>query len=311
MATALDALLCEASVTRAAKKLGVTQSAASHRLKQLREALGDALLVPGKGGLVPTARGQVIAGPLRKALADLAAALETGRLFEPRTSARTFALAFRDYGEFVILRHLLALVAAGAPSASLVVQAPNPGFQAALTVGALDMYVGVPGPTAAGLRQKVVMREPFVVVARQGHPYFARKPTLERYLSGSHIVVAPEGMRGTRIDSLLASRGLSRRIALRVPSFVSSPFLAAHTDLLLTVPLGLAASAAQHVPLQWAPLPSELTLEPSNVVMVWHERVQQDAGHRWLRGRVVEAVAQAKREMKARQPGSAAHRLSP
>lgn len=87
-----------------------------------------------------------------------------------------------------------------------------------------------------------------------------------------------------------------------MPTFVSSPFLVARTDLLLTVPLGLAAEAGRHVKLTWAPLPAELTVEHRQVIMVWHERVEQDAGHRWLRALVVEAVEKIKLEMKTPRP---------
>jgi len=305
LAVVLDALLSEANVTRAAKKLGVTQSAASHRLRQLRETLGDALLVPGEGGLVRTARAQAIAGPLQRALADLAAAMQAGRPFDPRASSRTFKLAFRDYGEFVVLGQLLGLLAERAPAASIVVQTPDRSWGSGLAAGELDLYIGIPGPAAAGLRQKLLMREPFVVVARQGHPGFGRRLSLEQYLAYSHIVVAPEGTRSTQTDRLLAERNLSRRIALRVPSFVSSPFLVARTDLLLTVPLGLAATAARHVKLQWVPLPTELAIEPTSAVMVWHDRVEQDTGHRWLRALVLDAVAALKRELKPSRASAA------
>jgi len=288
MLVALDVLLAEQNVTRAARRLGVTQSAASHRLRQLREALGDPLLVPGAGGLVPTARAQAIAGPLRRALADLSSAVQAGRPFEPATATRTFTLSCRDYGEFTVVGHLFDAVVARAPGVALAVLPPDPRGPEQLAAGTLDLHVGIPIPAMAGLRQRTILREPYVVVARQGHPAFVRKMTLARYLAHPHLIISPGGRGPTPIDGLLAQQGKQRHVALRVTSFVSAPFLVARTDLLLTAPLGLAVEASRHVPLVWAPVP--LVVPPSEVVMVWHERAEHDAGHAWLRALLVETV---------------------
>src|SRR5688572_33459011 len=89
---ALDVLLAERSVTRAAQRLGVTQSAVSHKLRALREQLGDPLLVASSRGLVPTDRALAIAGPLRRALLDLTASAARGAAFDPARAERTFTL---------------------------------------------------------------------------------------------------------------------------------------------------------------------------------------------------------------------------
>ncbi|HJK89572.1 MAG TPA: LysR family transcriptional regulator, partial [Polyangiaceae bacterium LLY-WYZ-15_(1-7)] len=92
----LDALLEERSVTRAAARLGVTQSAVSHALRQLREQLGDRLFVRARGAMAPTPRALALAGPLRQGLRALQQALEDAPEFDPARSRRRFVLATTD-----------------------------------------------------------------------------------------------------------------------------------------------------------------------------------------------------------------------
>src|SRR4051812_48254949 len=103
----LDALAEERNVTRAARRVGLTQSAASNALAQLRLLLRDPLFVRARRGVVPTERALALAGPVRQALQLLETALEGSQGFDARTARRTFVLAASDYAEYVVLPPLL------------------------------------------------------------------------------------------------------------------------------------------------------------------------------------------------------------
>lgn len=285
---ALDALLATRSVTVAAKRLGVTQSAMSHTLKRLRSSFDDPLLVPGRSGLLPTARATELAGPLRRALEALGTALAPTEPFVPALSARTFVVATVDYGEIRALPLALARLRAEAPGIRLVIERPRPDLAARLESGAVDLAVGATLPTLAGLRRASLEKEGFVVLARAGHPRFPRKLTLASYAALPHLLIAPHGAPGGPVDDALAARGLTRDVVLRIPQFTSAPFLVASSDLVLTAPMGLAVWARDFLSLQERPLP--LRLPAVAAQMTWHERSHTDPAHVWFR-RLVQGIA--------------------
>ncbi len=114
----LDALLRERHVTRAAQRLGRSQSTISHALGRLREIFEDPLLVPGRGGMVATARAQALEVPLGQALGQVRALFEVEADFEPATTRRTFVLECPDLLG-LLLPELLAWMSVQAPNARL------------------------------------------------------------------------------------------------------------------------------------------------------------------------------------------------
>lgn len=286
---ALDALLESRSVSAAAARLGVTQSAMSHTLAHLRERFDDPLLVRSGRSLVPTARAAEIAPRLRSALRELAAAVEVGPGFDPARDTRTFHLAATDLVELVLLPRLLPRVAAAAPGVDLLLRAPA-GAAEAVLAGDLDLAVvllrGDRAP--AGLRVRALFRERFVCLMRRGHP-LAGRLGLEAYVGARHALIAPSGARGGIVDTLLEARGLARRTAVVLPSFLVVPHVVATTDLLVTLPERVAQVFAPLLPLHLEPPP--LPLPPFTMSMIWHERNERDPGLAWLRGQMLAAVA--------------------
>src|SRR6185369_14601673 len=112
---ALAALLAESSVTRAAARVGVTQSAMSHSLRQLREIFDDPLLVRGPRGMALTPRAQELSGPIRRGLAELSRAVAAGEPFDPARAARTFTLLTADFYSVVVLPPLFEILRREAP----------------------------------------------------------------------------------------------------------------------------------------------------------------------------------------------------
>lgn len=286
---ALDVLLRERNVTRAAEKMGISQSGMSHKLRHLREYFGDPLLASGRSGLVLTERAEALAGPLGAALGQLARAVQQPEPFDPASSRRRFTMAGADYGELVIMPHIMRGVLEMAPHIEIVLQRPKPNWIELLESGAIDIAIRPFMASAAGLRTRKVLSEGFVVVTREGHPGVGRRLTLQNYCALSHLLVNPAGDDFGIVDKFLAKRQLSRHIALRVSHFIGAPFIVAESDLIWTAPVALARRAQDYVKLRIFKPPLELPEVAS--YMIWHERFQDDPGHQWIRTFVAETTA--------------------
>jgi DNA-binding transcriptional LysR family regulator len=279
---ALEVLLAERHVTRAARRLAITQSAASQRLRRLRAHFDDPLLVDARPLMALTPRAAALAGPLRSALAALGAALATGAPFDPRTSRRRFTLIGNDLVEMLALPLLLAHLRPEAPHVSLEMAAPGPSMAERLGAGGADVAFVTSVQAQPSLRQRKILDDPFVVLMRASHPLASRPLTLRRYTEASHVLITPQGAPGSLVDDALASLGHRRHVVQTVRHFASVPFLVAANDVIVTCPRSLARAAQAPWPLIVREAPLEL---PSTTICaIWHERVHHDPGHTWLRG---------------------------
>jgi DNA-binding transcriptional LysR family regulator len=287
---ALDALLGERNVTRAATRIGVTQSAMSHSLARLRALTGDELLVRGREGMLPTVRAEALARPVRQALDDIARALAPPVPFDPATARARVVIGTSDYGELVLLPRIVARLARDAPGFDLrVVTLPEP-LAEPLAAGTIDLAIAPvrPGDERPGIYAKRLFDERFVCVVRKGHPLARKKLTLARYASTPHALIAPRGREGGFVDDALAALGMSRRVAVAVPHFLIAPHVVAASDLLLTLARRVADVLAGPLGLAVLTPPPELGLEGFTMSAAWHERTHGDAAHRWLRQVVVD-----------------------
>jgi DNA-binding transcriptional LysR family regulator len=287
---ALHALLEERSVTRAARRLGITQSSMSHRLARLRDELGDPLFVRAGAGFAPTPRALAIAAPLADALRALTAAVAAPAAFDPvRTRGRAS----------IIMPDLLA---AFAPDLVAQISARAPGFELRFigVSGDLSRHLAghelslalVPARFAAeDLQSRAVGELRFGVAGRKGHPALSSRLSLERWLAERHVVVSVGLERSNVIDEELTRRGLERRVGLVVPSFLAGLVSLTRSDLLMNVPIPIVDDAAKQLGLlvRDAPLP----LPRLQFSLVWHPRFQHDAAHAWLRQQVLERVQHA------------------
>jgi len=290
---ALGVLLEEANVTRAAARLGVTQSAMSHTLRQLRAHFDDRLLVRGPRGMLLTPRAEQLRGPLRRGLGELERVVSGEVSWDPATASRTFRLVLGDNVSVRLLPPLIERLRREAPRVDVDVRPLElRGGEARLESGEVDVLVAlrVGGP---GLRQRALLTDGFSCLARVGHPELARAEdlTLDRYCALDHVLISPLGEDGSIVDTKLGLSGRQRRVALRVPHFLVAPMVVARSDLLLTAPTILAAELAAHYPLQLLPAPLEL--ERFTLQIIWHERFDDDPGHRWLRDSLVSSAQEA------------------
>lgn len=291
---ALDALLAERHVTRAATRLGVSQSAASHALARLRDVIGDPLLVRGpRGAMQPTPRALALAPILNRALADVAAALRKPEPFAPTTARRTFHLGAGDYAELVLLPALAARIAKTAPGIDLFIRTVPDDIPSAIASGELDAAIAPARPrdvAGPGIYQRLLFEESFVCAVRRGHAAAERRLTLDRYCALDHLLIAPRGTYGGFVDDALAALGRQRRVALAVPHFLIVPHVVASTDLIVTIASRIAATFAESHRLVTLRPPAELGLSGFPMHLLWHERSHGDDAQRWLRDQIA-AVA--------------------
>lgn len=287
----LDALSREQNVTRAAKSLGLTQSAVSNALAQLRQTLDDPLFVRARRGVVPTERALALAGPVRQALGIVESALGGTGAFDPGTSTRSFVIAASDHTEYVVLPRLLRRLEREAPGVRLELSGwGQHEVPAGLETGEVDLMLGYYGSVPPGHHEQHLFEDEYVCIVRKRHPSVRRRLTLKRYLTLSHVLVTQRPGSVGSVDVALGRMGLSRQIGARVSHFLMVPHLVAHTDMVAALSRRIAEPAARSLGLGLYPPP--LSLPKSRAGQVWHERTHADAGNRWLRRVVSEECAE-------------------
>lgn len=287
----LHSLLRTRSLTRTAAQLGVSQPAASRALARLRVAFGDRLLVRGGRGMVPTVRAEELSEPLAEAMAKLGSVLDKPR-FDPTVSSRLFRIATTDYGAVAVLPSFMAKFTREAPGAGIEVVSFSRDVFKALSGGEVDLLLYSDAPVPVSLHARELFRETFVSLVRRGHPLLDRPSmeeiSLEAFAALPHILVSVFGGPTGPVDQALARHGLRRRVALWVPYFATAAFVAAETDLVVTLPARIAARLAGHAGL--ARLRTPAIVDPFGYRLLWHERSHRDPGAHWLRALMVESA---------------------
>lgn len=280
------ALLEERNVTRAGRRLGLTQPATSRALARLRDLLGDPLFVRGKGGLLATARAEAAAEPLRAMLERARDVIETAA-FDPAIARRSFALGMADLAEPWLLPRLLTRIAVTAPGVDLVSLAEARPLEEGLEPGRFDLAVVPNVPERASLRRQALLSEDFVCLLRRDHPALSEPWSAKRFAALGHVLVAPRGTPGGIVDRVLGELGLARRVVVHVGSFGTAPVIVAATDLVTTLPRSLAQAAAARLDLIVREPP--MKVPGFTLYQCWHERVHADPAHAWLRREVLAA----------------------
>jgi DNA-binding transcriptional LysR family regulator len=285
--TLLEALFETRSVTQAGDRLDLSQPAASRALGRLRRMLGDPLFVRGADGLVPTRHAETLRAPLAQSLASARLVIAPPR-FDPATATGAVRLIIPDVDAATLVPRLLAAFAQSAPGLDIVLPPRGRDTFAMLADDAADLGVGVFDAAPAGFRRQRLYSDTMVCVVRRGHPVLKRGLTLERFRELRHVLITITGEGGGVVDAALAARGLSRRIALRIPSFLAAPLVVARSDLIVTLPRRTAAEFAALAPLVLVEPP--LKLAGFDVSQLWHERHHADPRHAWLRRVLVSVV---------------------
>lgn len=283
----LDALLVELNVTRAARRLNLAQPTVSLQLGRLRQLLDDPLLLPGPRGMRPTARAAALREPLRQALAALDEALAPAAPFQPARAERTWRIAASDHSATTLLTPLLADLRQQAPGIRLALLDKKPALLAEQLEGdRLDLALDVADTAAAGLRQRLLFTEHYLLAGRRGHPALQQPVSLETFCQLDQALVSPSGGGFASVtDRLLAEQGRERRVVLSVPHFATLASVLLVSDLVALLP---AQIALNHPGLQVQPPP--LAIPGFDMLLLWPERLHRDPAHAWLRERIVASL---------------------
>jgi DNA-binding transcriptional LysR family regulator len=276
---ALDVLLAEKSVVRAARRLQLSPSAMSRTLARLRASTGDPLLVRAGRALVATPRADEMREHVAGLVQQAEAALRPAAGEDPGRAARTFTLRTGEGFVENFGPALLRRVSKEAPQMRLVFVPKLDRDSSALREGRVDLETGVVGKTTGPeVRAQTLFRDRFVGVVRARHPLAKGRVTAARYASSRHVETT-QHVPASPADVALSSLGLVREIAVVVSGFAAALALARQADFVATVPDRHTGNlrAGMHVFALPFATPS------ITVSLLWHPRLDADPAHRWLR----------------------------
>ncbi|QWT22196.1 LysR family transcriptional regulator [Bacillus sp. NP157] len=290
---ALDVLLAEGSVTRAAERLGLSPSAMSRTFARLRTATGDPLLVRAGRGLVATP----YATSLRERVHDLSREVHAV-LRPPATTLdlasleKTFVVRANEAFIAFFAAQLFTAATSQARHVRLRFVPRNDSDASVHREGQVDVEIGVLASSAPEMLSEALFADRYVGVVRNGHALLARgRVTTARYAACQHVTASPHGMAKGPVDDALHVEGLARDIVVTVPGFPDALRIARSTDLVATVPVSslghaLAPEEAAVAGLQRFELP--VPTPAIEIRAIWHPRIDADPAQRWFRGLIVD-----------------------
>ncbi|MBP2293800.1 LysR family transcriptional regulator [Azospirillum rugosum] len=286
---ALDALLAERNVTRAAKRLNLSQPALSAQLARLRDLFGDPLLLPAQRGMIPTQRALDLQEPLRRALEELRGVVAAGTSFDPIAADFAVSIAASDFVQYAILMPLAFTLSSEAPKLRFAFRAlDTTTLVAQMERGEVDLALMTPDAAPEPLRMRVLFAERYVAIVRRDHPSVSDALDLDTFCALDHVIVSPRGGGFTGpTDAALAAHGRSRRVVLSAPGFLIVPEIIERSDMIALVPERVARDRAARFRVLEPPVP----VPGFSMAMVWHDRTTDHPAQRWLRDRLVATAA--------------------
>jgi DNA-binding transcriptional LysR family regulator len=289
----LDALLTERSVTRAAARVGLGQSAMSHNLARLRDLFSDELLTRGPEGLRLTPRALALAEPVRSALAHIQALVARNEAFDPATAERTFRVGLSDSMETLIIPPLLAYLCEAAPGVRLRLHnIDSTNLLDDLDADRLDIAFGYGGLAEgqAHHKRRLLFSETYLCMFNAERTGVTAPISLDDYVRLPHVLTSlRQGERGV-VDDALAKLGLKRTVVLTTPRFLAVPPLVARAPVVVTMHARLARLFAAELGLSVSAPPVEL--QDIAVSLLWHASYDRDPAHAWLRQVVARLVSE-------------------
>ena len=277
---ALDALLLEANVSRAAIRVGLSQPAMSHALQRLRDMLGDPLLVRAGARMELTPRAQALRGPLAQTL-DQVRGLFIPDDFDAGRSERRFRLMMPDLAVELLVPPLMEKIGASAPNVRLdIVPWRGPAIFTAEFARTIDLVISI-GNAFKGFHRQLLYTDRDALAVRRGHPIGTKLSRRDIFLKAPHIAVVIRGQNEDLIDGWLRTKGIERPIALTVPGYIEALHVAARTDLVAFIPGRLIAALAK--PLSLVAVTPPLDPGIDEQFMFHPTRAQFDPGSIWLR----------------------------
>lgn len=299
---ALQVLLEERNITRAAERMAVSQPALSKTMQKLRETFDDELFTKTDEGLIPTPRAEELGRGLPEALEQLDTILQPSE-FEPETHDGTYRLAMPPMFTEVLLPNLMKTLSERAPGVRIISGDVSYDFQEKLKRGEIDFAIAVIERTDTDVHAEPLRTISPRCYMRKGHPLIKKKITLKDFLAYPHVrLYLPSLGRENLglVDEVLAERGLYRNVVLETTQFAPAVGVLASTDAILIANAGLARSPAVEDNISVQPIPEELARlfaghsggKRTRLALVRHTRTSNSAAHQWLRRLVVELMSE-------------------
>ena len=275
------AIFVERSVSAAAQRLGLSQSALSHGLARLRKTFQDDLFVRSGLSITPTLRAQQLFEPIREIIDKIHGDVLPSVGFDPTKSAREFRIGASDAGEIIVLPALIRKFAELAGWCTVkAVRLDNMDTAVALEEGVVELTVGSLPQRPQHLYEQLLYHHDYTVIGWREHPRLRDDLSSEEYLEEGHIVVC-SGTDRHLVSTGLGPQGLKRRTVSTVGGFLGLPWLLEGSHWIATVPTHIGHAFVQRFPLRCVALP--IRVPPYPITSHWHPRSQHDPGHRWMR----------------------------
>jgi DNA-binding transcriptional LysR family regulator len=289
---ALDALLKEASVSRAALRIGLSQPAASHALQRLRDLIGDPLLVRAGARMELTPRALALRAPLAETLEQVRA-LFVADAFDAARSERQFRLMMPDLAVELLMPRLMEKITKAAPHVRIdVVPWRGPAIFHAEFARTIDLVISI-GNAFKGFHRHLLYTDADALAVRRGHPIGAKLSKRDLFLKARHVAVIIRGRNEDLIDTWLRTKGIERHIALVVPGYIEALHVTARTDLVAFVPRRLIAALTKQLSLKTIAPPLDPGIDEQ--YMFYPTRAQMDPGSIWLRKLMLETGRELER----------------
>lgn len=238
----------------------------------------------------PTPRALALLEPIKAVLNEIEQILLTPEVFSPIDSQKRFVIATSDYIEFTLLPPLMVALNVRAPKIEIhVKQVTNKLPEAAIEENKIDLIIGFDAAidSPSHMCKKYLFDDRIVCILRQDHDkIYGDQISFDQFIASEHMLISRRGTGTGLVDDWLDKQGLTRKISLIVPNFLSAPWIVANTNLVLSIPLRLAEKFVLFAPLKIVPLP--IDIPTYEVIMLWHPLQEKDPSLQWLRQEILE-----------------------
>lgn len=283
-----DAMCAERNVTRAARRVFLSQPAVSHALARLRKEIGDPLFVRAGNEMIATKKALALAPGIRSVLDQLGELLGDAA-FDPKTSVAVFRLGISDLSEYILAPLFIRLMRKEAPHLRFHINSFNHAdYEAQLASGALDVVVSVYRSGGPGIHSRSTGAEKLVGLVRSGHPFVGKRPTALQFKRARLLAVARSDRIEGQLQRSLHEAGIAGQVAYSTPHLFAVPKILEESDLVLIQSGGVARALCAEHPLSVVRIP--FRLPPIEPQVTWHERTHRDPAQRWMRERILETI---------------------
>lgn len=292
---ALDVLLTERSVSLAADKLCLSQSATSSALGRLREYFGDDLLVVKGRHMILTARAEELIDPVHAVLDQVRTTIAVAPLFDPATNDRQVRIMASDYSTQVLLADAFAQLEREAPNMRFEIQPLHDMPMEAIDRGFIDLLLTIDVAISPDHPSRILFEDDYVVLGAIDNPAMQQPMTRELYFSLGHVTARFGKARVPAFEDWFVRRQKQlRRVEVVAPTFLSLPGLVANTRRIATVHRRMARQVVQNMPLVMRELPFDIP--PIREAIQWNIANNNDQALRWVVERLALCASDANAE---------------